>query len=78
MSYTIPVHPDDYELLRMKVNKLFYYDNVFFSGLGCSISCRFWGEFSTVIHWMLSNILAIPAVVHVLDEFLFIGASATQ
>ena len=61
----------------MKVNKLFYYDKVFY-GLGCSISCRFLEEFSTVIHWVLSNILAIPAVVHVLDEFLFIGASATR
>ena len=72
----LPVHPDDYELLGMKVNKLFYYDKAL--PMGCSISCRLFEDFSTAIHWVLSNKLAIPAVVHVLDDFLFIGSPATQ
>ena len=67
----LPIHPDDYELLGMKVNKLFYYDKAL--PMGCSISCRLFEEFSTAMHWVLSNKLAIPAVVHVLDDFLFIG-----
>ena len=46
--------------------------------MGFSISCRLFEEFSTAIHWVLSNKLAIPAVVHVLDDFLFIGAPETQ
>ena len=38
----------------------------------------FASEDLTGMHWVLSNKLAIPGVVHVLDDFLFIRATATQ
>ena len=72
----LPVHPVDYELLGMKINNLFYYDKAL--PMGCSISCKLFEEFSTALHWILANEFKAAAVVHVLDDFLFIGAAGTQ
>ena len=48
-AFCILPHPDDYESLGMKVNKLYYYYKAL--PMGCSISCRLFEEFSTAIHW---------------------------
>ena len=45
--------------------------------MGCSISCKLFEEFSTALQWILQNKLDTPAVVRVLDDFLFIGAPGT-
>ena len=71
----LPVHPRDYELLGMKINRLFYYDIAL--PMGCSISCKLFEEFSTALQWILQKKLDTPAVVQVLDDFLFIGAPGT-
>ena len=72
----IPVHPVDYELLGMKINNLFYYDKAL--PMGCSISCKLFEEFSTALHWIVANEFKAAGIVHVLDDFLFVGAAATQ
>ena len=72
----MPVHPVDYELLGMRINNLFYYDKAL--PMGCSISCKLFEEFSTALHWIVANEFKAAGVVHVLDDFLFVGAAATQ
>ena len=72
----MPVHPVDYELLGMKINNLFYYDKAL--PMCCSISYKLFEEFSTALHWIVANEFKAAGVVHVLDDFLFVGAAATQ
>ena len=72
----MPVHPVYYELLGMKINNLFYYDKAL--PMRCSISCKLFEEFSTALHWIVANEFKAAGVVHVLDDFLFVGAAARQ
>ncbi|XP_021347069.1 uncharacterized protein LOC110454687 isoform X1 [Mizuhopecten yessoensis] len=67
----IPIHPDDYELLGFKIDDKFYFDRVL--PMGCSISCRLFEAFSSAIHWILEHKFQVSGVVHVLDDFLFVG-----
>ncbi|PJE77719.1 hypothetical protein CI610_03354 [invertebrate metagenome] len=67
----IPIHPQDHNLLGMKVGEHYYYDKVL--PMGCSISCRLFEEFSTALHWVLQNKLQTAGVTHVLDDFLFVA-----
>ncbi|XP_060085027.1 uncharacterized protein LOC132564393, partial [Ylistrum balloti] len=72
----IPIHPEDYELLGFKIESHYYFDRVL--PMGCSISCRLFEAFSSAIHWILEHKFNVAGVVHVLDDFLFVGPPNTE
>ena len=72
----LPVHPSDYELLGMQLDGQYYYDQAL--PVGCSISCKLFEEFSTAIQWILTTKFHVAGVVHVLDDFLFVGRAGTD
>lgn len=41
--------------------------------MGCSISCSKFESFSTALEWIACKKFGIPRMVHILDDFLFIG-----
>lgn len=67
----IPIHPTDFELLGMKWDNLFYYDRAL--PMGCSTSCSIFELFSTALEWIATSHLQASAVLHILDDFLFIA-----
>ena len=69
----IPLRPSDYHLLGFKWNNLYYFDRCL--PMGASSSCAIFELFSTALHWIISRFLPGVGVVHVLDDFLFIGPS---
>ena len=46
--------------------------------MGCSSSCQIFEEISSALQWVATHKLGMPAVVHVLDDFLFIAPSKTM
>ena len=71
--HIIPIHPADFELLRMKWDNLYYYDQAL--PMGCSTSCSIFESFSTALEWIGISQLQASAVLHILDDFLFIAAT---
>ena len=69
----IPIHPADVELLGMKWDNLYYYDQAL--PMGCSTSCSKFESFSTALEWIAISQLQASAVLHILDDFLFIAAT---
>ena len=43
--------------------------------MGCSSSCNIFETFSTALEWIAMNKLNASAVIHILDDFLFIAPS---
>ena len=72
----VPVHPDDHYLLGFKWQGKYYYDKCL--PMGCSSSCQIFEEISSALQWVATHKLGMPAVVHVLDDFLFIAPSKTM
>lgn len=69
----LPVSPKDYELLGFMWEGKYYYDRCL--PMGCRTSCKIFEEFSSAIEWIARNKLGMNAVVHILDDFLFIERS---
>ena len=69
----IPLHPSQYHLFGLKWQEEFYYDKCL--PMGCASSCRIFESFSSALHWIVSSRVKHTAVVHVLDDFLFISPS---
>ena len=69
----IPIHPNDYPLLRMKWENLYYFDRCL--PMGCSSSCAIFEAFSTALEWLALHRLGASGVLHILDDFLFIAES---
>ena len=67
----VPVHPSDHFLLGFKWRGRYYYDKCL--PMECSSSCRIFEVLSCALEWIATNKLGIPAVIHVLDDFLFIA-----
>lgn len=67
----LPVHPDDHELLGTQFNGDFYYDKCL--PMGCSISCSIFETFSTALQWIACTKFGVPTMLHILDDFLFLG-----
>lgn len=64
----IPIRPSDYNLLGIFWRGKYYYDKVM--PMGCSSSCRTFEMFSTALEWVAKTHLAIPHLIHILDDFL--------
>ncbi|XP_061187278.1 uncharacterized protein LOC133195456 isoform X1 [Saccostrea echinata] len=69
----LPVSPMDYELLGFMWEDKYFYDKCL--PMGCRTSCKIFEQFSTAIEWIAKTRLGITAVVHILDDFLFIEQS---
>ncbi|XP_062618317.1 uncharacterized protein LOC134279921 [Saccostrea cucullata] len=67
----LPVHPNDHELLGIQFKGSFYYDKCL--PMGCSISCSIFETFSTALQWIACSKFGVPNMLHILDDFLFIG-----
>ncbi|XP_062586589.1 uncharacterized protein LOC134248181 isoform X1 [Saccostrea cucullata] len=67
----IPVHSLDHELLGIQFQNKFYFDKCL--PMGCSISCSIFETFSTALQWIACNKFGVPNMLHILDDFLFIG-----
>lgn len=72
----IPIHPSDYSLLGMKWDEAYYFDRCL--PMGCSSSCAIFEAFSTSLEWISKNCLGASAVLHILDDFLFIASSVEK
>ena len=72
----IPFHPADYPLLRIRCDNLFYFDRTL--AIGLSSSCVIFESFSTALAWLSINHFASCAVLHILDDFLFIAKTRDQ
>ena len=69
----IPVTSSDFPLLGMEWQGKFYYETCL--PMGCSSSCNIFETFSTALEWIAKNKLHASAVIHILDDFLFLGPS---
>ena len=69
----VPVHPSNYHLLGFTWRGKYYYDRVL--PMGCSSSCAIFEAFSTGLEWIIRQRLKNVAVLHILDDFLFIAES---
>ena len=69
----IPIHPNDYPLLGMKWENLYYFDRCL--PMGCSSSCAIFEAFSTALEWLALHRLGASRLLHILDDFLFIAES---
>ena len=69
----IPIAPSEYHLLGFKWKDQCYFDRCL--PMGASSSCAIFERFSTSIEWIIKNYVSNTAVLHVLDDFLFISPS---
>ena len=72
----IPIHPADYSLLGMKWDNMYYFDRCL--AMGLSSSCAIFESFSTALEWLSMQRLGASAVLHILDDFLFMAKSEAQ
>ena len=68
-----PIHLNDYSLLNMKWQNLFYFYHCL--SMGCCSSCAIFEAFSTALEWLAVNRVDASGVLHILDVFLFIADS---
>ena len=69
----LPVYPDDFELLGMRVDGLYYYDRCL--PMGCSASCAIFERFSTFLEYCCRQIAESECILHYLDDFFFAASS---
>jgi len=67
----IPIHPSDYELLGFMWDDNFFFDRCL--PMGASSSCAIFESFSSALEWIAESKLKIQNIVHMLDDFLFLG-----
>ena len=75
----VPVHPSDYPKLGLKFKGHYYYQLTL--PQGCASSCAIFETFSTALQAIVEKHTPGATVVHMIDDFLFIGtdkASCTQ
>ncbi|XP_072051535.1 uncharacterized protein [Amphiura filiformis] len=67
----LPVHPEDFQLLGMKLNNQFFVDKALPMGASCSPAL--FEKFSTFIEWVVKRESGSDKVTHYADDFLFVG-----
>jgi len=72
----IPVHPLEHSLLGIKWANVYYFDRCLAMGLGSS--CAIFEKFSSSLEWLAMQHLHVSAVLHILDDFLFIAPSRVK
>ena len=69
----MPIHRSDYHLLGFSWEGEYYYDKAVL--FGASSSCRLFEATSKALEWIAITKLGCMAVVHILDDFLFLNSS---
>ena len=69
----IPVHPQDYPLLGIKWADNYYFDRCL--PMGCSSSCAIFEAFRTSLECLSLHKFKASAVLHILDNLLFVASS---
>ena len=72
----IPVALRDFPLLGMEWQGKFYFDK--YLPMGCSSSCNIFETFSTALEWIAKDKVRASSVIHILDDFLFLGPSEAK
>ena len=72
----IPVSPRDRPLLGFQWKGKFFMDAVL--PMGVSSACAIFESFSTALEWIAKSKLGATAIVHVIDDFLFIANSRAK
>ena len=67
------IHPNDYALLGIKWQNLYYLDRSL--PMGCSSSWAIFEAFSTALEWLARHRFGASGVLHILDDFLLIADS---
>ena len=67
----LPINPEDFNLLGMKVGESYYVDKALPMGASCSPA--YFEMFSTFIEWVVKREMGTEGVSHYCDDFLFIG-----
>lgn len=65
----LPISQSSYGLLGFEWEGQFYFDKCL--PMGCSISCCLFEAFSSSLQWVLLQKLEVPAMSHILDDFIF-------
>ncbi|XP_075336600.1 uncharacterized protein LOC142397143 [Odontesthes bonariensis] len=68
----MPVHPSQWHLLGAKWDGAFYF--AVRLSFGCRSSPSLFDNLSEALCWVLLNVIRIPAVLHLLDDFLLVDA----
>ena len=74
--HIIPFHPATYSLLGLISDNMYYFDRCL--AMGLSSSCAIFKPFRMALEWLSINHLGACAVLHILDDFLFITQSKEQ
>ena len=72
----IPVHPLEYPLLSFEWANENYFDRCL--AMGLKSSCAIFEKFSSSLEWLAMQHLHVSAVLHILDDFLFIAPSRVK
>ena len=67
----LPIHPDDFHLLGIKVDDQYYIDVML--PMGLSLSCSLFEKFSTFLQWLVSYKTNLYSLDHYLDDFILVG-----
>ena len=67
----IPIHPKDYSLLGIHWEGRYYFDRTL--PMGLSSSCCLFEKLASALEWIALRVLNVTAVIHVLDDFLFVA-----
>lgn len=67
----LPIHPDDFSLLGIKVEGKYYIDK--FLPMGLSQSAYLFEKVSTFLHWLTARKAGVETLDHMLDDFIFAG-----
>ena len=72
----IPLYPRDFDWRGLEWEGKFCFDGCL--PMGCSFACNIFETFSTALEWIASTKLQASAVIHILDDFLFLTPSQDQ
>ena len=67
----IPIHPESFHLLGFTWGNKWYFDR--FLPFGLSYSCQLFERFSSAVQWILIEKYGVPAMTHILDDYMFFG-----
>ena len=69
--HIIPIHLLEYPLLGIKWDNKYYFDRCL--AMGLKSSCALFEKFSASLEWLATQHLHVSAVIHILDDLLFIA-----
>ena len=69
----LPIHPDDFQLLGIKVQEKYFFDKAL--PMGASCSPLLFEKFSTFIEWVVKREAATDRVTHYADDFFMTGVA---